>query len=355
MSSREPSSAGTSSDRPGRLAPEACRHWLVHELEQKLAGRCKVPPGSRVVIAVSGGPDSLALLLASVGLRDHRRRSGGPLVDPVAAHVNHHLRDAAGDDEAFVTGLCRDLDVRLHTRDIRPDQCPGNVAANARRLRYQALAEVAASIGAGYVAVAHHAQDQLETMLMALGRGRGLEGLSGMAWRRALADNVQLVRPFLLVPKSSCEALCTAASVRWREDPTNADPATIRGRLRRDVVAALKEIWPSAALGASLAAEDASAASAALQRLLADEFGSPSARRWNRARLRALPVPVIAAGLRRAVRDAVPETSVDVGRAQVLPVAEAIRDDVRRPRTWHWSRGLQVVVTAQEVSLNCEY
>ena len=354
LSSREPSSAGAGDPPRGRLAREARRHWLVRELQQKLAGRCGVPPGSRLVVAVSGGPDSLALLLASVGLRDRRRNSAGPAGDPVAVHVNHHLRDSADQDEAFVTHVCRDLGVRLHTRDVRPNQCPGNVAANARRLRYEALAEVAASVGAGYVAVAHHAQDQLETMLIALGRGSGIDGLSGMAWSRRLADGIQLVRPFLLVPKSACEAMCTAAGVRWREDPTNADPATIRGRLRRDVVSVLKELWPSVALGASLAAEDAAAAHTALQRLLADEFGIPSARRWDRSRLRALPVPVIAAGLRRAVLDAVPEPSVEIGRAQILPVAEAIRDKVRRPRTWDWPRGLQVVVTAREVTLNRE-
>ncbi|MHC5008803.1 MAG: tRNA lysidine(34) synthetase TilS [Planctomycetota bacterium] len=354
LSSREPSSAGPSGDRPRRLDREARRHWLVRELEQKLAGRCGVPPGARVVVAVSGGPDSLALLLASVGLRDRRRRGAGSLTDPVAVHVNHHLRDAADEDEAFVTRVCRDLGVPLHTRDVRPDQCRGNLAANARRLRYEALAEVAASVGAGFVAVAHHAQDQLETMLIALGRGGGIDGLSGMAWSRLLADDVQLVRPFLLVPKSSCEAMCAAAGMRWCEDPTNADPATVRGRLRRDVVAVLKELWPSAALGASLAADDAAAARTALQRLLADEFGSPSTRRWDRSRLRALPVPVIAAGLRRAVLAAFPEPPVDIGRAQMLPVAEAIRDRVRRPRTWDWPRGVKVVVTAREVNLNCE-
>ncbi|MHC4100880.1 MAG: tRNA lysidine(34) synthetase TilS, partial [Planctomycetota bacterium] len=235
--------------------------------------------------------------------------------------------------------------------NVHPDQCPGNVAANARRLRYDALAQVAASVTAGHVAVAHHAQDQLETMLIALGRGCGIDGLSGMAWSRSLAGEVQLVRPFLLVPKSACEAMCEAAGMRWRVDPGNADPATVRGRLRRDVIAVLEELWPSAALGSSLAAEDAAAARTALEHLLAEEFGEPSARRWDRSRLRALPVPVIAAGLRRAVLAAVPEASADVGRAHVLPVAEAIRDEIRRPRAWNWPEGLRIGVTAREVSL----
>ncbi len=88
LSSREPSSARPRGDRPQRLTREARRHWLVRELQQKLAGRCGVPPGSRVVVAVSGGPDSLALLLASVGLRERRRTAPRPAGDPVAVHVN---------------------------------------------------------------------------------------------------------------------------------------------------------------------------------------------------------------------------------------------------------------------------
>ncbi|MHC4786140.1 MAG: tRNA lysidine(34) synthetase TilS, partial [Planctomycetota bacterium] len=349
--SRKPSSMRAAGGRPRRLATGARRHGLVRELAEKLAGRCGVPPGARVVIAVSGGPDSLALLLAAVGLRQRRNRGAGPVVDPVAVHVHHHLRAAGDDDEAFVTRVCRDFEVPLHTRHVYPDQCSGNVAAHARRLRYEALAEVAASVGAAYVAVAHHAQDQLETMLMALGRGGGIDALSGMAWTRPLADGIQLVRPLLLTPKASCEAMCTAAGIQWRRDPTNADPATVRGRLRRDVITVLEELWPSAPLGASLAAEDAAAARAALGHVIADVFGDPSVRRWDRSRLGALPVPVIAAGLRRAAQGAAPGPAVDIGRAQVLPVAEAVRDEIRRPRSWDWAEGLQVRVTAREVCL----
>jgi tRNA(Ile)-lysidine synthase len=349
--SRKPSPTRAAGHRPQRLATDARRHWLVRELAQRLIGRCGVPQGARLVVAVSGGPDSLALLLAAVGLRQRRGTGAPPVVDPVAVHVHHHLRASADDDAAFVTRVCGDFGVPLHTRDVHPDQCSGNVAANARRLRYEALAEVAATVGAAYVAVAHHAQDQLETMLMALGRGCGIEGLSGMAWRRPLVDGIYLVRPLLLVSKASCESMCAAAAIQARRDPTNADPATVRGRLRRDVIGVLEELWPSAPVGASLAAEDAAVARSLLDHVIADVFGDPSVRRWDRSRLGALPVPVIAAGLRRAALRATAEPGIDLGRAQVLPVAEAIRDDVRRPRTWDWARGLRVRVTAREVCL----
>jgi tRNA(Ile)-lysidine synthetase-like protein len=348
--SRKASPRGPAGKRPRRLSVEARRHRLVGELEQRLRDRCGLPPGARLVVAVSGGPDSLALLLGALALRQRGGR-GRPAVDPVAVHVNHHLRDSADGDAAFVADVCGDFAVPLHTRDVYPARCPGNVAANARRLRYEALAEAAASVDAEYVAVGHHAGDQLETMLIALGRGRGLDGLSGMAWRRPLGDGIELVRPLLLVSRSDCEAMCAAAGIRWREDPGNTDPATIRGRLRRDVIAVLEELWPSAALGASLAAEEAAAARTALDQVVAGVFGDPSVRTWDRSRLGALPVPLIAAGLRRAALDAAPGPAADLGRAQVLPVAEAIRDDVRRPRAWDWGRGLRVRVTARQVSV----
>jgi tRNA(Ile)-lysidine synthase len=329
--------------------PEVRRHDLVAELSRRLSGRCGVPEGARLVVAVSGGPDSTALLLGALALRERWAGSGHAALDPVAAHVNHHLRQAADADEAFVAGLCRDLEVPLRVRHVHPGRDPGSTAANARRRRYDALADAAAEIGAAHVAVAHHAQDQLETMLMALGRGCGIDALSGMPWRRPLADGVQLVRPLLQVSRASCESMCAAAGVQWRRDPTNADPATVRGRLRRDVIDALEALWPSAALGASLAADDVAAAREALDRLLAEAFGEPAVVRWERARLRALPVPVIAAGLRRA---AAAITGAACGRAQLLPVAEAIRDDERRPRAWDWPGGLRARVTAKEVRID---
>jgi tRNA(Ile)-lysidine synthase len=328
---------------------DARRHELVPELARRLAGRCGVTEGARLVVAVSGGPDSTALLLGAAALRERRDGSGRAALDPVAAHVNHHLREGADGDEAFVADLCRELDVPLLVRHVHPGREPGSTAANARRRRYDALADAAAEAGAAHVAVAHHAQDQLETILMALGRGCGIDALAGMPWRRPLARGVHLVRPLLQVSRSSCASLCAAAGVHWRNDPTNADPATVRGMLRRHVIDVLESLWPSAALGASLAADDVTAAREALDRLLDETFGDPTNARWERARLRALPVPVIAAGLRRA---AAAITEAACGRAQVLPVAEAIRDDERRPRTWDWPGGLRAGVTAKEVSID---
>jgi len=198
-----------------------------------------------IVLAVSGGADSVALLLACLALQRRKKRASAPLAIAVA-HVHHHLRDSADADAAWVTDLCRRLGVPSVVEHVRPASLKGNLAANARRLRYQALAEVAARVGAKFVAVAHHADDQLETMLMALCRGAGPRGLAGMRSARTF-DGITIVRPLLHVRKRDCEDLCRKAGIAWREDPSNRDITRRRARLRRDVVPVLDELWPGAA------------------------------------------------------------------------------------------------------------
>ncbi len=325
----------------------ARRHRLVGEVQRRLAGRCGVPAGATLAIGVSGGPDSVALLLAAAVLA--RRRDA--VVTPIAVHVNHHLRAAAAEDEAFVVEMCRRFGLDVHVRHVHPAGRPGNLQANARSLRYQALASSARSAGAVFVAVAHHADDQLETMLMAIGRGAGLDGLSGMPWTRPVGDGLTLVRPLLAARKSDCEDFCRAAGVTWREDPTNADPSTVRGRLRRDVVGVLETLWPDAATRATGTADVVAAARVALDEQLDRTFGAPSVRRWHRDALRALSPVVIAAGLRRAAVEADPAVADDLGQSVLGSVAEAIADANRRPRRFDWPGNLKVVVTAGEVRL----
>ena len=326
------------------------RHPIIREVSRRLADHCGVSGGGRIVIGVSGGPDSVGLLLA-VAAVGARRGSQEPALEPVAAHVNHHLRRSADADQEFVSKLCDRLGVAAHIRDVWPDREPGNLAANARRLRYDALADVARTVGARWVAVAHHAEDQLETLLIALCRGAGLGGLGGMPFSRPLDGERMLIRPLLGVPKSSLCALCRAAEVGWREDPTNEDPSTLRGKLRRDVLPALAEIWPHAAMRGAAAAEVLDMARGLLQRHLEEVFGDPALSCWPRAQLRKLPVMLLAAGLRRAAGEFAKDAADALVRAHLEPVAEAIRDDDLRPREFQWPGGLVVVVRSRTVEL----
>jgi tRNA(Ile)-lysidine synthase len=300
-----------------------------------------------IVIGVSGGADSVALLLAAVVLRDR----GGPGV--VAVHVHHHLRgDDADEDAAFVTRLGAEHGVELHVEHVEPGRLTGNVAANARTLRYAALATVARRVAAPVVAVAHHADDQLETILMALCRGAGLDGLSGMAWRTPLDGDLVLVRPMLDVASDACAGLCTAAGVAWRQDPSNDDPDATRTRLRRDVVPVLQTLWPDVSTRAAGTGEMLAAARDALAERLDDLFGPPARRHWPRTAFRDVSPAVVAAGLRRAALDAAPEAADAIGQRVLRPAADLITGDDRRPKRFDWPGGLRLRITAREVVLD---
>jgi tRNA(Ile)-lysidine synthase len=234
---------------PTVLPLAARRHSLVRELDRQLAvcgltneaaaGTCTV------VVAVSGGADSVALLLACLALQRRKRRLSMPF-RPVAVHVHHHLRQAADDDAEWVTSLCKMFGIECHVKHIHPATESGNVYASARRLRYESLERVAAEVAAGHVLTAHQAHDQLETMLMAMCRGAGPRGMAGMRLSRPMGS-VQLLRPLLHVGRRDCEEMCRKAGIEWREDESNHDVSRRRARLRRDVLPVLEELWPGAA------------------------------------------------------------------------------------------------------------
>ncbi len=205
--------------------------------------------GDRLVVAVSGGADSVALLTGLVGLASLDKWA----LDLHVGHVHHHLRDAADDEAACVASLAEASGLPLHHRDIYPADQPGNLESNARRMRYAALADVAAGIDAEAVATAHHADDQLETMLMRLVRGASPGGLAGIAERTQLVG-ATVVRPMLGVDHHAAVAFCEEAGQAWHEDATNADVSRWRARLRVEVLPVLRSMKPDAAIKASDAA-----------------------------------------------------------------------------------------------------
>lgn len=357
--------AGASNPQPARDDPTdtlplaARRHDFVATLEHALRHRCAVPPGEPILAGISGGADSLAML---IGLLAIAQRASHDTPAPIAVHVQHHLRDSAEDDAAHVETVCRRLSVEYVRRDVYPDQHAGNRAAAARRLRYEALTDEAQQRGINVVAVAHHAHDQLETMLMHLCRGSGAAGLSGLAWRRPLEDQkvnreqhgpaeINLIRPLLDQPRTACESLCHAAGVTWRDDPTNADPNTARGRLRRDVLPVLEALWPGAATHATYAAEITQSMSRLLDRELDFDFGSADERCWPRADLAACDPVIIAAGLRRAAIAHRPAIAGRLDATSLRHAAEMICDNERRPRQLDWPGGLTCRITSRYVEL----
>jgi tRNA(Ile)-lysidine synthase len=196
-------------------------------------------PQLPLAVALSGGADSTALLLACV------RRWPGQVV---AIHVHHGLQAAADGFEQHCAALCQRLDIPLIVRRVDARNAPGDSPEDAARIaRYQALdAAVRDDDGAiryPSVALAQHADDQVETMLLALSRGAGLPGLAAMPACRMRKD-VAFHRPLLEVSAAAIRAWLQAQDERHVEDPTNADEGLTRNRIRARLLPALEQVFP---------------------------------------------------------------------------------------------------------------
>ncbi len=178
--------------------------------------------GGPLGLAVSGGPDSLALLLLARAVMPG---------DIAVISINHGLREEAASEVALVKEICGALDVPFAAREVRVGA--GNVQAKARDARYAAIAEWADENGIGAAATAHHADDQAETLLMRLARGSGLAGLSGVRASTSLpGGRIPLIRPLLWARKDALMALVEQAGLNPVSDPSNANPAFDRVRVR---------------------------------------------------------------------------------------------------------------------------
>jgi tRNA(Ile)-lysidine synthase len=188
------------------------------------------PPGSRVLVGLSGGSDSVALTFL---LRDLAPALGFEVA--ALAHVNHQLRDTAPRDEAF----CRALAIRVrlpilveavHVRQLA-EQERLSIEEAARRARYAALERAADEVGAARIAVGHTVDDQAETFVLKLVRGAGAAGLGGI-----YASRGRIVRPVLDVSRAELRAYLAGLGEAWVDDETNADVSNPRNRVRHDVL-----------------------------------------------------------------------------------------------------------------------
>src|SRR2546421_10660049 len=180
-----------------------------------------------LVLAVSGGPDSIALMWLAARWR--RSVSGGPRL--VAATVDHDLREEAAREAREVKRLAHALDLEHRTMRWRGAKPQAGVPAAARSARYQLLAQAARTAGATHILTAHTRDDQAETLLMRLLRGSGIAGLAAMA-RESERDGLWLARPLLDVPKSRVIATPGKGGINFADAPTNRHTAFTRPRLR---------------------------------------------------------------------------------------------------------------------------
>ncbi len=180
-----------------------------------------------LLLAVSGGPDSTALLLMAAAWA--RRRGGRPRLE--AATVNHGLRAGSAEEARAVAELCQKLGVPHRILSWRGAKPNSRIQERAREARYALLAAHAREIGADAIVTAHHLDDQAETVLFRLARGSGIGGLSGMA-ARSTREGVTLARPLLGLAKADLVAYCQAEGVSFARDPSNEDLRYARARLR---------------------------------------------------------------------------------------------------------------------------
>lgn len=257
-----------------------------------------LPITGTLVLGLSGGQDSLALAHA---LADSRPRE----LTLVAVHVDHGLRASSVADVRRVRGLARQIGCALIVRryDVRrwADRSNVNIEAAARSARYRLLSEIAARVGAGTIATAHTATDQVETVLLHLLRGSGLEGLAGLQSNQTMPlaafgpapprltrvpHTIHLVRPLLTVERWETAAYCTRNDLAWVNDLSNDDRSFTRNRIRQRLIPLLETYNPSIRVAlrrlATLAHDDAELIASVVDtaweanaRLDADEISFP--------------------------------------------------------------------------------
>ena len=212
---------------------------LLHRVVKTVRARDLFEPGQHVLVAVSGGPDSVALVTLLHGLVARWR------LRLTAVHFNYGLRGNESDgDQAFVVSLCDELEIPLHCipLDVRTRPRRVSLQAQARDLRYCAMNRLAEDVGADRIAVGHTADDQAETILLWMLRGAGLTGLAGMPAQR----DGMVIRPLYEIRRREVLTFLNGAGRSYRQDSSNAKPLYTRNRIRQELVPVLTRIAPAA-------------------------------------------------------------------------------------------------------------
>ena len=202
------------------LAERVCRYMEKEGM---------APKGSRIVAGVSGGPDSVCLLLLLTQLAASRSW------EVAAVHVNHLIRQGAGEDAQYVKELCGSLGIPFYLKEEPVEELAKewnlSVEEAGRRVRYAAFEEAAADFGADRIAVAHNRNDRAETLLFHLFRGTGLSGMASIRPVRG-----KIIRPLLETGREEIEAWLRERGILWRIDESNDTDTYTRNKIRRHIL-----------------------------------------------------------------------------------------------------------------------
>ncbi|MBK8231555.1 MAG: tRNA lysidine(34) synthetase TilS [Candidatus Eisenbacteria bacterium] len=285
--------------------------------------RARVESGSHLLVAVSGGCDSIALLaLASL-------ESPGRRYTLTVGHVDHGLRPDSAEDVCWVEGAAASLG--LSCRVTRLDRAPtANLEAWARGARRRALREMATGVGAERILLAHTEDDQAETVLLNLFRGTGLAGLAGMAAARG-----PWIRPLLGVSRADLRGFAERHRLVWREDPSNLDPRFSRNRLRHGLLPRIDELFGrSARRSVARAPESLRTVRDLLRREVRGAWARIASRpeplviRLDRPLLASYHRAILEECLRRAVKE-LTGSARDLNRSQLCSLSDAAQNGRR--------------------------
>jgi tRNA(Ile)-lysidine synthase len=277
----------------------------------------------KTLLAVSGGPDSTALLVLAAKWRG--KRGQGP--ELIAATIDHRLRTASKNEAKAVAKLAARLGIPHHILEWKGKKPVTGVQEAAREARFAMFAKLAKEIGADTMMTAHTRDDQAETVLHRMGRGSGLAGLAGIR-RRHVRDGVTLARPFLDLPKARLVATLKKLRIPFATDPTNKDTKYLRARLRKLAPLLAKEGITSANL--ALMAKRLARANDALESMAEAFVEGQSEKEYapllsSIEVLMAMPEEVSIRILRRLIDKIGHEGPAELGKVEAL-YGELLRD-----------------------------
>jgi tRNA(Ile)-lysidine synthase len=313
----------------------------MHQTPTLPLDRTHIKPGDRLCAAISGGADSVALLLTLHAANAAPRESLG--IGLSAVHIHHGLRGSEADaDQQFVEALCARLDIPLH---LHHTSVPDRVARTretieeaARAIRYDFFATLLANNHADAILTAHTLDDQAETVLMKLLRGAWTEGLSAIHPVLTL-EKGRILRPFLNTRRSEIESFLNQIHQPWREDSTNTDTIYTRNKLRHELLPQLRAYNPN------------------LDQTLANlaELAREEESRWQTELNRLLPQlllpgkPVRGGG--RAVSTTPGQSAVSIELDRLRPMDQALRRRVLRAAARRLGARLSFDETARLLAL----
>ncbi len=290
-----------------------------------------------VILAVSGGRDSMAMMHAMWLMR--RQHAGLSI-----GHVHHGQREESDAEWDLVSSEAHRRGLPIQATHLQLDA--GCSAATLREARMDALVDMARAVGACAVLTAHHAEDQAETVLLAMIRGAGPAGLTGMRPLRELEPGIMLARPMLDISRQHTTSFCVEGSVPWADDPGNVDVTRPRSRLRRDVLPVLEAIRSGAVERMAGGAEVRGAAAEAL----AAAILPANQHAWARDDLKSLPAGLRMASLHAEVSEVLGGTDL-ISSSTLQSAVDAISDQRRHQRIFEIGGGLSISVEAEQVRI----